>query len=137
MKCKIVFILSFIIGIIIILNLNTVNAATTGKYEYNELQDGTVEITGYVGTETELYSKKLYAKNTNWIINIEKNKQVECYAKIRYRAKEAKAKLKVQDNKVEVIFDEPQRAITNGQSVVFYDEDGIVLGGGTIIDSEV
>ena len=54
MKCKIVFILSFIIGIIIILNLNTVNAATTGKYEYNELQDGTVEITGYVGTETEL-----------------------------------------------------------------------------------
>ena len=90
-----------------------------------------------VGTEKELYSKKLYAKNTNWIINIEKNKQVECYAKIRYRAKEAKAKLKVQDNKVEVIFDEPQRAITNGQSVVFYDEDGIVLGGGTIIDSEV
>ena len=43
----------------------------------------------------------------------------------------------MQDNKVEVIFDEPQRAITNGQSVVFYDEDGIVLGGGTIIDSEV
>ena len=85
-----------------------------------------------VGTEKQLYSKKLYAENLNWIVNIDKEKDIECYAKIRYRAKEAKAKLKVQNNKAEVIFDEPQRAITAGQSVVFYDEDGIVIGGGKI-----
>ena len=85
-----------------------------------------------VGTEKELYSKKLYAENLNWMVNIDKEKDIECYAKIRYRAKEAKAKLKVQADKVEVIFDEPQRAITGGQSVVFYDENGIVLGGGII-----
>ena len=83
-----------------------------------------------VGTEKELYGKNLYAENLNWMVNIEK--EIECYAKIRYRAKEAKAKLKVQNNKAEVIFEEPQRAITAGQSVVFYDEDGIVLGGGKI-----
>ena len=85
-----------------------------------------------VGTEKELYSKKLYAENLNWMVNIDKEKDIECYAKIRYRAKEAKAKLKVQADKVEVIFDEPQRAITGGQSVVFYVENGIVLGGGII-----
>ena len=85
-----------------------------------------------VGTEEELYSSNLYAENLNWMVDIDKNKEIECYAKIRYRAKEAKAKVKIEDGRVEVIFNEPQRAITNGQSVVFYDENGIVLGGGII-----
>ena len=54
-------------------------------------------------------------------------------AKVRYRAKEAKATLEVQkDGIAKVIFEEPQRAITPGQSVVFYIDD-VVLGGGKII----
>ena len=86
-----------------------------------------------VGTEKDLYQKELEGKNINWIIE-PKNKEIECFAKIRYRAKEAKAKVIIEDNNsVRVKFEENQRAITKGQSVVFYDEDGIVLGGGKII----
>ena len=53
-------------------------------------------------------------------------------AKIRYRAKEAKAIVYPEKDNVKVIFETPQRAITKGQSVVFYDNNNIVLGGGKI-----
>ena len=87
-----------------------------------------------VGTETELYSNQLQAMNVNWIVGVENRLEegLECFAKIRYRAKEAKAKVVKEDEAIKVVFQEPQRAITQGQSVVFYDEDGIVLGGGKI-----
>ena len=53
-------------------------------------------------------------------------------AKIRYGAKEAPAVIKpLEDGRVEVLFDTPQRAITPGQSVVFYDGE-YVVGGGVI-----
>ena len=53
-------------------------------------------------------------------------------AKIRYSAKESEAVITpIADNKVKVEFTCPQRAVTPGQSVVFYDGD-IVLGGGVI-----
>ncbi len=90
-----------------------------------------------VGTEKDLYRNELNAKDINWIIPVEKTEKqgkIECYAKIRYRAKQAKATIHIQkDNTVKVEFEEPQRAITAGQAVVFYDEEGIVLGGGKII----
>ena len=87
-----------------------------------------------VGTEKELYSNQLQAMNVNWIVGVENRLEegLECFAKIRYRAKEAKAKVVKEDEAIKVVFQEPQRAITQGQSVVFYDEDGIVLGGGKI-----
>ena len=92
-----------------------------------------------VGTEENLYAKNLTANNLNWIVSdvqsdLQAGKKIECFAKIRYRAKEAKAVIYLSENGeiVNVHFDEPQRAITKGQSVVFYDEDGIVLGGGII-----
>ena len=83
-----------------------------------------------VGTEKELYSKVLYANQLNWLVFEENDvlEKIECFAKIRYRAKEAKAIVYKQENGiVKVEFLEPQRAITKGQSVVFYDEDGIVI----------
>ena len=83
-----------------------------------------------VGTEKELYSKVLYANQLNWLVFEENDvlKKIECFAKIRYRAKEAKAIVyKEEKDRVKVEFVEPQRAITKGQSVVFYDEDGIVI----------
>lgn len=52
-------------------------------------------------------------------------------AKIRYSAKEANATIKPYKNGILVKFETPQRAITKGQSVVFYDGD-IVVGGGII-----
>ena len=53
-------------------------------------------------------------------------------AKVRYRANEADSILEVRDGIAKVTFKDPQRAITPGQSVVFY-KDNIVLGGGKII----
>ena len=87
-----------------------------------------------VGTEKDLYSNILYANELNWLTFDKTPDKIECFAKIRYRAKEAKAKVyKEEEGKVRVEFLEPQRAITKGQSVVFYDDDGIVLGGGKIL----
>lgn len=56
-------------------------------------------------------------------------------AKIRYSIKPQPAKIKaLNDGKIETVFEEPQRAITPGQSIVFY-RDGLVLGGGFICQS--
>jgi len=85
-----------------------------------------------VGTEKDLYKDELYATNLNWIAIDGITKKLTATAKIRYRAKESKCEIEVVDgNTVKVKFNEPQRAITPGQSVVFYDGD-IVLGGGKI-----
>lgn len=86
-----------------------------------------------VGEEKDLYSKELYANDLNFILDIDLSKKIEITAKIRYRSKEAKAVLELLENKqAKVTFEEPQRAITPGQSVVFYIGD-VVLGGGKII----
>lgn len=86
-----------------------------------------------VGTEKELYTKTLYANELNFLLEIDLSKPIEIMAKIRYRAKPAKAILYPEkEGKVKVEFEEPQRAITPGQSVVFYIDDA-VLGGGKII----
>lgn len=86
-----------------------------------------------VGIEKELYTKTLYANELNFLLDIDLSKPVEVMAKIRYRAKEAEATLYPQENGiVKVEFEELQRAITPGQSVVFYIDD-VVLGGGKII----
>ena len=100
-----------------------------------------------VGTEKELYTDELMANELNFLVdisylrsktkiqnNLQNNEQreIEIEAKIRYRSKPAKATLKIEDNNAKVKFSEPQRAITPGQSVVFY-LNNIVLGGGKII----
>lgn len=85
-----------------------------------------------VGEEKELYKKEILVTDINLILvnNIENEIDVE--VKTRYSAKSAKAKIKQQGQNIKVTFEEPQRAITPGQSAVFYKED-IVLGGGKII----
>ncbi len=87
-----------------------------------------------VGLEKELYTNTLYANELNFLLDIDLSKPLEVEAKIRYRSKEAKAILYPEENgKVKLEFKEPQRAITPGQSVVFYIDGDIVLGGGKII----
>ena len=56
---------------------------------------------------------------------------LEVTVKTRYSSKEAKAKIIQEEDIIKVVFEEPQRAITPGQSAVFYIGD-IVLGGGKI-----
>ena len=86
-----------------------------------------------VGKEEELYNNELYAEDTNWLVEVNKKEPLVCLAKIRYRAKEAKATVFFENDKIKVIFESEQRAITPGQSAVFYDENGVLLGGGRII----
>ena len=62
---------------------------------------------------------------------LENEMKVTC--KIRYSAKPSSATIiPIGHEKVRVIFDEKQRAITKGQSVVFYDDENVIGGG--IID---
>lgn len=86
-----------------------------------------------VGEEKELFSTELYANNLNFMIPYDFSKPIQVKAKIRYSAKEADALIYKEDSKtVKVIFKQLQRAITPGQSVVFYLDD-ILLGGGKIL----
>lgn len=86
-----------------------------------------------VGEEKEIFSKEAIANEINLILMDEITAPMEVKAKIRYAAKEAECIIyPIEDGKIKVIFNEPQRAITPGQSIVFYIDD-IVLGGGKII----
>lgn len=85
-----------------------------------------------VGPESDLYSSELIATDLNWLAIDKIVEPLELKAKVRYRAKEADCTvIPIENEKVKVIFKEQQRAITPGQSVVFYDGD-IVVGGGKI-----
>lgn len=80
-----------------------------------------------VGEEKDIYSSELTATDINYTLNIDVKEKMEIEAKIRYNANASYAVLyPLENNKVRIQFKEPQRAITKGQSVVFYIGD-IVL----------
>lgn len=82
--------------------------------------------------EEGLYTSCLIAGDFNWIACDPPASPLRVTAKTRYNGKEAPASVCVlEDGQVRVIFDAPQRAITQGQAVVLYDGD-VVVGGGTI-----
>jgi tRNA-specific 2-thiouridylase len=86
-----------------------------------------------VGSDDDLRSRDLYANRLNWISIPELTRPIRVSAKVRHRHTPAMATLsRVDENTVHALFDEPQRAITPGQSAVFYQEDEVV-GGGWII----
>ena len=86
-----------------------------------------------VGEEDKLYKKELVVNDINLLLFDKINNWLEVDVKTRYSSKFAKAKIKQKDNNtIEVIFEEAQRAITPGQSAVFYLDD-IVVGGGKIV----
>lgn len=85
-----------------------------------------------VGEERELFTEQLRAVRPNWIAIPRLTEPRVVRTKIRYRHEEASAVIEpMDDGSVLVRFDEPQRAITPGQAVVFYDGD-LVVGGGWI-----
>ncbi|MGN0579684.1 MAG: tRNA 2-thiouridine(34) synthase MnmA [Ruminococcus sp.] len=86
-----------------------------------------------LGDESDLYTSSLTAEDVN-LISVEKlEKPMRITAKTRYSQTEQPAVLSsAGDGIYRVEFDKPQRAVTSGQAVVFYDGD-IVVGGGTII----
>lgn len=84
-------------------------------------------------TNDELFSKEVLVDNFNWVSIEKPNKGIRAKTKIRYNMQEQPCTiLPIEDNKVKIIFDEPQRAVTKGQSAVVYDGD-YVLGGGIIL----
>lgn len=92
------------------------------------IKDNTVTL----APEKNLYSKTLFANDINLISVQSLEKPVRIKARVRYRQQEQWATAEqIDDDLIKVEFDEPQRAVTKGQSVVLYDGD-IVVGGGTI-----
>ena len=86
-----------------------------------------------VGADEELLSNEFIAAGVNWIAYDNPADPVQASVRIRYRHQEAFATITpLANNRVRVVFAEPQRAITPGQATVFYDGDE-VLGGGWIV----
>lgn len=96
-----------------------------------ELRPETNEVV--IGNANEVFSDRLYANRLNFMAIEDLEGEMEVEAKIRYSHKGAKCKIKkTGEDEVLCIFEEPQRAITPGQAVVFYKDD-YVVGGGTIV----
>lgn len=81
-----------------------------------------------VGDEKDIYSSTLYADELNYTLNIDLTKPIKIKAKIRYSSKEQDAILynNAEENNAKIEFLQPQRAITPGQSVVFYIDDVVL-----------
>ena len=75
-----------------------------------------------------LFKKDIKVSNINWLKKPSSN---QVSAKIRYRQRDQACEIDINENKASVVFKEPQRAVTPGQFIVFY-EDEICLGGGEI-----
>ncbi len=85
-----------------------------------------------VGTKNEIYKKEAIVGNINILIDNINMEDLNVKVKTRYSKSESEAKLqKIGNNKIKVIFKDPEKAITPGQSAVFYLGD-TVLGGGIL-----
>jgi len=92
--------------------------------------------TVYVGAESDLYQRELFASKLNWIHPLSELKGIRCQAKIRSRSEPSNCIVtSFENHTVHVEFEEPQRAITPGQSIVFYRDDEVL--GGAFIDRVV
>ena len=91
------------------------------------------------GEDDKLFSKGLISDTMNWI-NKPKDNEFECFAKVRYRQPDQVVKVKVlSNNKLEITFNEKQRAVTPGQFVVLYKDynTGVECLGGAVIDKVI
>ena len=92
----------------------------------------------YLGLNEDLFTTTLYADDVNWISvpELQPGEELRVTAKVRYKQPDKPATVTAMDDgRIRVVFDEPQRAITMGQAVVLYDGDTVV-GGGTITEVE-
>jgi len=102
-----------------------------GKPQYVIAIDSNKDVI-VVGSEKEILRDELIARDVNWIAIDRLKKSIKVKAKIRYQHRGAEATVTpLSKNRVRIEFERPQRAITPGQAVVFYDKD-VVIGGGWI-----
>ncbi|MFA5358482.1 MAG: tRNA 2-thiouridine(34) synthase MnmA [Patescibacteria group bacterium] len=85
--------------------------------------------------DKKLFSDKLVAGSVNWVVGKSPKLPFKCLAKIRYRHPAVPVVVSKSGGKIVVRFKTPQRAVTQGQSIVFYAKRGRqveLLGGGVI-----
>lgn len=85
-----------------------------------------------LGSNEELFKDTVYIKDFNYMAFEDIRGEIRAEGKIRYSQKREKCTLSKEGDIIRAVFDKPQRAITSGQSAVFYDND-YILGGGIII----
>lgn len=81
-----------------------------------------------------LFSRGLLSDPIDWVTGEPPAQSFRCKAKTRYRQPDQDCEVTVIEGGVKVVFDEAQRAVTPGQSVVFYDGENC-LGGGVITET--
>jgi tRNA-specific 2-thiouridylase len=82
-----------------------------------------------------LFSRALLTSEIYWVNPIDLSSPRKLTAKVRYRQSDQHCTLELTESGYRAVFDEPQRAVTPGQSVVFYDGE-VCLGGGVIETAE-
>lgn len=94
-----------------------------------------VLLVGQGNNHPRLFARALHVSDIYWVNPVELDAPLHIAAKVRYRQADQACSLEKTASGYRVEFDEPQRAVTPGQSVVFYDGE-ICLGGGVIESAE-
>ena len=100
-------------------------------YVVNKDLENNVLLVAQGNQHPALFKSTLYASQIHWVAGTEPNLPLICGAKTRYRQPDQACTVSVAKQGYRVDFDTSQRAITPGQSVVFYQEE-LCLGGGVI-----
>jgi tRNA-specific 2-thiouridylase len=84
-----------------------------------------------IGDASQLEQKRFTIRDANWIAIESLVEAVQCQVQIRSRFEPRPATVRMEEGRVVVEFEKPQRAVTPGQAAVFYWDD-VVVGGGWI-----
>ena len=108
------------------------NADCGAWYTLEKIVETNTLVVGQGANHPRLYSDHLRADSLHWINDKPSESSFCCNAKSRYRQADQNCRVElVDDESCNVFFDQPQRSLTPGQSVVFY-EGELCLGGGII-----
>ncbi len=103
-------------------------ALSGGPYYVKSLNPDTATVT--VGREEDVFTKEFQVGELNWVAWVSLTEPREAQVKVRYRTQAQPAVLYPEgDQRIKVVLEEPARAVTPGQSAVFYDGDKVVGGG--------
>jgi tRNA-specific 2-thiouridylase len=90
-----------------------------------------------VGEAEDLESVEFVARGVNWVAFDEPAEPVSANVKVRYRHEPSPATIHpLPDANAKIVFDHPQRAITPGQTTIFYNGDEVVGGGWIVRDQD-
>ena len=89
----------------------------------------------WVGTNADTQKTECHINDLHWIAFDMPPKEFKAFAKQRSTAKPSPVTVFIEGQQAKVVFDEPQKSFTPGQSMVFYNED-TVIGGGIICKEE-